>query len=135
MLKTICYTSKVKPNIDIMGLEALFNETQAKNNTNNITGVLVKRDSTFFQIIEGQPNLIDILFEKIKTDNRHSNILELVNNPITKLSFKDFNTNYTIIDDLDALYSLQDYLIHLENKDCESKAIFLQIIEDLLSSD
>jgi hypothetical protein len=72
MLKTICYKSQVKSTLKILEFEALFNETQYNNDTNNITGVLVKKENVFFQIIEGHSSVIDPLYQKIKKDSRHS---------------------------------------------------------------
>ncbi|WP_188462573.1 BLUF domain-containing protein [Bizionia arctica] len=134
MLKTICYKSKAKLNINIMGFEAIFNETQTKNDSKNITGVLVKRGQVFFQILEGESVIIDALYLKIKKDSRHTDIIELLNKSISQLSFKGFDTGYSVIEHMDALYGLQNYVINLEKKDTENSTLFLQIIEDLLTT-
>ncbi|GAL62346.1 MULTISPECIES: BLUF domain-containing protein [Algibacter] len=133
MLKTICYTSTVKPSLSLLEFEALFNETQTRNDRNNITGVLVKKDNLFFQIIEGHPEVIDSLFVQIKKDSRHSKISELLNASISELSFKAFDTGYTVIEDIDTLYGLQLYVAALEQNNIENSSLFLQIIEDLLT--
>lgn len=133
MLKTICYTSEVNSSIKLMELEALFNQTQSKNNSHNINGVLVKRNNLFFQVIEGNPIIIDTVYEQIKKDSRHSNIIEFLNKPITELSFKSFEIGYSIVKDMDTLYSLQSYVLELEKNNNKNSSLFLQIIEDLLS--
>ena len=133
MLKTICYTSTAKPSLSLLEFEALFCETQTKNNSNNVTGVLVKKDNLFFQIIEGHPEVIDTLFMQIKKDSRHSKISELLNVSISQLSFKAFDTGYTVIEDIDTLYGLQIYVTALEQNNIENSSLFLQIIEDLLT--
>jgi len=135
MLKTICYKSQVKSTLKILEFEALFNETQSNNDYNKITGVLVKREKAFFQIIEGTIPAIDTLFSKIKKDNRHTDIVEILNKPISKLSFKGFDTGYKVIEDIDALYGLQNYVTNLDENYFENKELFLKIIENLLSSD
>lgn len=43
----------------------------------NITGLLVYFEKMFFQIIEGEDNLVDELLKKISYDPRHSDILRL----------------------------------------------------------
>ncbi|MBU2939244.1 BLUF domain-containing protein [Lacinutrix sp. C3R15] len=133
MLKTISYKSKIKSTLKIMDFEILFNQTQTNNNSKNITGVLVKKKDTFFQILEGEAILLDMLFEKIKKDSRHSNIVELLNKPISALSFKGFDTGYAVIDHIDALYGLQTYVANLEHNEIENSSLFSQIIEELLS--
>ena len=126
MLKTICYKSQANANLNLLEFEALFNQTQLKNNSHNITGVLVKRDDVFFQILEGNPIIIDTVYEEIKKDRRHFNILELLNKSISQLSFKSFDIGYAVIKDTDTLYDLQQNNI-------ENSPLFLQIIEELLS--
>ena len=115
-----------------MEFEALFNGTQTRNDKNNITGVLVQKDKFFFQILEGKAEVVDSLFETIKQDSRHSNITELLNKTITHISFSAFNTGYSVIADIDSLYSLQNYVMDLNEKDIENSGHFLEIIEDLL---
>ena len=135
MLKSICYKSQVKYTLSILEFESLFNATQTNNDKSNITGVLVKSKDIFFQIIEGEVTTIDSLFDKIKKDNRHSDIIELLNKPISQLSFKAFDTGYTLIDDIDELYGLQIYITDLQNNHFENSTLFLKIIEDLLTTD
>ena len=135
MLKSICYKSQVKSTLSILEFESLFNATQTNNDKFNITGVLVKSKDIFFQIIEGEVTTIDSLFDKIKKDNRHSNIIELLNKPISQLSFNAFDTGYTLIDDIDELYGLQIYITDLQNNHFENSTLFLKIIEDLLTTD
>ena len=135
MLKSICYKSQVKSTLSILEFESLFNATQTNNDKSNITGVLVKSKDIFFQIIEGEVTTIDSLFDKIKKDNRHSNIIELLNKPISQLSFNAFDTGYTLIDDIDELYGLQIYITDLQNNHFENSTLFLKIIEDLLTTD
>jgi hypothetical protein len=133
MLKTICYKSQANANLNLLEFEALFNQTQLKNNSHNITGVLVKRDDVFFQILEGNPIIIDTVYEEIKKDHRHFNILELLNKSISQLSFKSFDIGYAVIKDTDTLYGLQKFVSDLQQNNIENSPLFLQIIEELLS--
>ncbi|MEL0643853.1 BLUF domain-containing protein [Olleya sp. Ti.3.14] len=133
MLKTICYKSQANANLKLLEFEALFNQTQLKNNSHNITGVLVKRDDVFFQILEGNPIIIDTVYEEIKKDRRHFNILELLNKSISQLSFKSFDIGYAVIKDTDTLYGLQKFVSDLQQNNIENSPLFLQIIEELLS--
>ncbi|MEM5538765.1 MULTISPECIES: BLUF domain-containing protein [unclassified Olleya] len=133
MLKTICYKSQANANLNLLEFEALFNQTQLKNNSHNITGVLVKRDDVFFQILEGNPIIIDTVYEEIKKDRRHFNILELLNKSISQLSFKSFDIGYAVIKDTDTLYGLQKFVSDLQQNNIENSPLFLQIIEELLS--
>ncbi len=75
-------------------------ESCRRNNTNkNITGILVHTDKFFIQYLEGKMEEIMPLYEKIKDDDRHSNILLLNKGTIEKRHFprwfmgcKDYDT-------------------------------------------
>jgi hypothetical protein len=133
MLKTICYTSDVNKTLNLLAFEALFNQTQLKNDSHNITGFLVKRNGMFFQVLEGNPIIIDTVYEDIKKDRRHSNITEFLNTSIPQLSFKTFDIGYSVIKDVDTLYSLQQFVANLNQQKHKNSPLFLEIIEGLLS--
>lgn len=134
MLKTISYTSKVKPGLSILSAEMLFKETVSNNVKHNITGVLVKNKDVFFQIIEGDSDLINQLFKKISNDSRHNNIIQLVNRSISSRSFSNFNAGYTVIEDSESIYELHDYLLKLNSIQAENSSLFLEIVEELLEA-
>ncbi|OIQ18185.1 BLUF domain-containing protein [Lacinutrix sp. MedPE-SW] len=132
MLKTICYKSQTNPVLTLIDFEALFNQTQQKNNNNNITGVLVNKNDIFFQILEGDSILLDAVYEKIKKDHRHSKITELLNKPIKQVCFKSFDIGYSVINDTETLYSLHRFVKTLQDNNIENSDFFFKIIESLL---
>ncbi len=77
MFLTICYLSSASDKLTIEDLESLMIEAKEFNNANNIRGVLIYSDQTFFQIIEGEYDKIKLLFEKILKDNRIGIMLSL----------------------------------------------------------
>ncbi|AXO81183.1 BLUF domain-containing protein [Olleya aquimaris] len=132
MLKTICYKSEANSRLELMDFEALFNQTQLKNDSHNITGVLVKKGDLFFQILEGNPIILDTVYEDIKKDHRHSKLTELLNKPIKQLNFKSFDIGYSVIKDTETLYSLQSFIKTLQDNNVENSDFFFKIIESLL---
>ncbi len=133
MLKTICYKSKINKTLQLLEFEALFNQTQLKNDSHNITGFLVIRNDEFFQVLEGNPTIIDTVYEDIKKDHRHTNITEFLNTSISQLSFKTFDIGYSVIKDADTLYSLQQFVSNLDQQKHGNRTLILEIIEALLS--
>ncbi|MCB4808096.1 BLUF domain-containing protein [Tamlana sp. 62-3] len=134
MLRTIAYKSKVKSGLSILSTEMVFKETLSNNFKHNITGVLVKNKDIFFQIIEGDSNLINQLFKKITNDSRHNNIIQLVNGSISSRSFSNFKAGYTVIEDSESIYELHDYLLKLNSLQAENSTLFLEIVEELLEA-
>ena len=67
-------------------------EVASKNNKlNSVTGLLLYKEETFMQLIEGPSEEVRSLFKKIETDHRHKNIVKIIEEPIAKRSFKNWS--------------------------------------------
>jgi len=53
---------------------ALLNSSWLKNKEKGLTGILLYEDFHFIQAIEGRPDVVDALFEKITLDKRHTEL-------------------------------------------------------------
>ncbi|WP_179336942.1 BLUF domain-containing protein [Winogradskyella ludwigii] len=133
MLKTICYKSKSNSGNTIIDIESLFYNTRQNNNKQEIKGILIYRDTTFFQILEGECTIVNTLYQSIKRDSRHGNIKELLNTEIDKYSFADFGLGYATISSLDALYGFQEYLN--KNDGSDNFKIIENLVQDLLNKE
>ena len=133
MLKTICYKSKSNPGNTIIDIESLFYQTRQHNNTQEVKGILIYRDATFFQILEGESTVVNTLYQSIKRDSRHGNIKELLNTKIDNYSFADFGLGYATISSLDALYGFQEYLN--KNDGSDNFKIIENLVQDLLNKE
>lgn len=65
-----------------------------RNKEQKITGLLLYKDESFIQLIEGPKKAIQDLFERIKVDPRHSNIVLLLEEKILKRAFPDWSMGY-----------------------------------------
>ncbi|MEM9681232.1 MAG: BLUF domain-containing protein [Bacteroidota bacterium] len=135
MLKIVCYKSKSDESLYISDLQNLFSSTKLTNDQRNIHGVLALHKGTFFQVIEGEEAVIDTLYEAIKKDTRHSEIIEVLNEPINAPLFKDFSTGYAIVNNMEALYTLQQYTNFLGIDSKSNTNIFFEMITNLISED
>ncbi len=75
IMKRITYISKLSAPLSINEVENLGDAFTKKNKENNITGVLIFIRGIFFQLIEGQEDKIDELYNKIKYDPRHTEVV------------------------------------------------------------
>jgi hypothetical protein len=71
-LKSLTYTSLAKLDLDSSDLEAIHRTARETNALEGITGLLIFNGTHFLQIIEGAPNAIDDLVERLRRDQRHS---------------------------------------------------------------
>lgn len=133
MLKTICYISNRRKNLSLIELEELYEQTTTNNNNLEITGALLLIKKQFIQVIEGESNAINTLFEKITNDERHQHIIVLNNSEIEKRFFKEFNSNYSIIDNIEKLTVFKNYIdkILKKTQDKSLKAL-VSILDDII---
>jgi len=76
-MKRITYISKLTYPLSNKEIETIGKVSSQNNMQINITGTLVFFEKMFFQIIEGEDKAVDRLFEKIRNDPRHHDILRL----------------------------------------------------------
>ncbi|MFD2916073.1 BLUF domain-containing protein [Psychroserpens luteus] len=88
------YHSQSKSKLEIKDLERILEESTVRNKERNITGCLIYHNNSFVQILEGKKKDILDVYEKIKTDERHHNVILLYKNPIDKRCFTDWNMAY-----------------------------------------
>ena len=75
MLRSILYFSNSTPNyLSKASLVELVHQSQNWNDSVGITGALVTTERNFVQFIEGPTAAIGDLFDKIRTDRRHTRI-------------------------------------------------------------
>ena len=75
-LKHVIYASKPTFFSDTI-LKKILRSSRKNNVAWGVSGNLICRSDLFFQILEGPPEAIDNLYEKILTDNRHLEIQKL----------------------------------------------------------
>ncbi|MCK8523309.1 BLUF domain-containing protein [Aquimarina sp. D1M17] len=74
MSKLACclYISIENQVFDEQKISELIKKARLQNQKNNITGFLYYRQNHFFQYIEGDPNDLDNLLQKLQDDSRHT---------------------------------------------------------------
>ena len=72
----------------------LLEEAKNFNRANDITGCLLYYEHEFVQYLEGDEQIVKALFEKIKIDNRHKNVLSLFSGHIYNREFEDWSMAY-----------------------------------------
>jgi hypothetical protein len=97
-LHSLVYASLAKENFTDEKLEQLLQFARAKNEKQDITGMLLYRDGIFVQALEGEEKDIDTLFEKIKRDTRHKEIVLVTKQPIKQRSFPDWTMGFKVMD-------------------------------------
>ncbi len=73
-LRRLIYTSQATEPFNKRKLLDLLHESRAYNSIDNITGVLMHKEGFFLQVIEGESEAVQNLFNRIIKDKRHKEI-------------------------------------------------------------
>ena len=76
-LVSLSYVSDATEEFGILALMQLVDKASRRNKSLNITGVLSFDNGLFGQILEGKPKDVELLWEVIQRDPRHSNVVSL----------------------------------------------------------
>jgi len=89
------FSSKVLSETELNGFLATI---RRKNQVQNITGLLLYSDEAFIQVIEGEKDIIHHIFKLISQDSRHSNMVKLIEEPISKRAFPSWSMGFRKLD-------------------------------------
>jgi hypothetical protein len=90
-LKSLTYTSLAGLDLEAGDLEAIHRTAREVNALEGITGLLIFNGTHFLQIIEGAPDAIKDLLERLRRDPRHSGIEVRDERLIEERSFPDWS--------------------------------------------
>lgn len=114
----ICYLSESTRYIDQAEIENLLAKARKFNQANQISGMLLYTSGHFLQVLEGSLNTLDLLYEKICLDERHHEILKILEAPIERRYFEDWDMAYHGIEefDLNIRDDIENFMV-TQNKD------------------
>jgi hypothetical protein len=98
-LERIVYASTASPGLKEADLQRILNVSQSNNHERFITGYLVARNGHFMQLIEGPPDEISVLYERIRRDPRHAGVVTLLREAVNTRAFPDWSMNYFRVDE------------------------------------
>ena len=95
------YVSTQTRRMSAADLIQLLNFARDENRERGITGLLLHRQESFFQVIEGDKDAILALFEQIKSDSRHQRVEVLFQGPIDEREYADWEMGFLDLDGID----------------------------------
>jgi len=112
MLSQLVYVSNRKQICTEKEIDKILDSCKKNNPPLDITGVLLYSEAKFIQLVEGEAKVIMGLYDRIKTDQRHSSPILISYGPIKEKSFPswhmgiknisknevDFKTDITSVD-------------------------------------
>lgn len=90
----VIYTSAATRELKREELSDLLRQSRLHNLQAGITGILLHSQGSFFQVLEGEQNLVDDLVARIARDPRHANLTIIIREPISRRSFADWTMGF-----------------------------------------
>ncbi len=88
----------------------LLKESRLNNEKIGITGMLLYKDGSFMQYIEGEKDTVINLYKKIVKDTRHTDPIRLLENDIEERNFSDWSMGFMNMDKAENLPKYKDYI-------------------------
>ncbi len=115
-LYTLGYASTQTAPLGTAGLIELLNEARDFNQKHEITGLLLHRDDSFLQVIEGRKQDVLSLYELIQKDPRHERVETLFQDYISEREFADWQMGFIELGGVDVslLPGFSNFLVENE---------------------
>lgn len=93
-------------------LVQLLETARAYNEARGISGVLLHRDASFFQILEGEETRVREIYRRVAADPRHERLEILFEEPLEEREFADWRMGFLELDGVDVtqLEGVSDFL-------------------------
>lgn len=140
-MHSIIYRSLAKPNFGKADIYQMLSASRSNNEELGITGCLLYHNNHFLQLLEGEQNQVTSLYQKILSDNRHSNI-EIINEikierPVFidwSMAFHDFGLNGSSANQKSRKIDLIFEKSNVFNKPSKMGLDFFKSVNEILSS-
>ena len=113
MLSHVVYVSTASEPMDDEDLAELLAQSRERNARNDITGMLLYKDSRFIQSLEGHEEHVQKIFDSIRRDDRHYDVQLLWLRYAQFREFPDWTMGFQNVDKL-KLESLPGYTPFLD---------------------
>lgn len=94
MLHHIIYLSRATVGFNDQQLQQLLAKSSAHNLTLGITGMLLYGQEQFLQVLEGEPERVRTLYERIRQDPRHRDVTTFADKEIAHRAFAGWAMAY-----------------------------------------
>lgn len=111
------YVSTETGDIGTQGMIELMTEARRVNTQHNITGLLLHREKSFYQVLEGTEAEVRRTFASIEKDERHTAVDVLFDGEIEEREFADWQMGFLNLDgvELETLLGYSDFLSRDDN--------------------
>lgn len=96
------YASRATASHSAADIQHLLERARHNNVERGITGMLLFIEGSFFQVLEGDAEIVDKIYETIVRDARHDRVTQIIREPISKRSFGEWSMGFAAVGRMDA---------------------------------
>ncbi|MGI3779256.1 MAG: BLUF domain-containing protein [Janthinobacterium lividum] len=136
MSYSLAYESQASIPLTSPDLLDLLRRSRAKNARLGVTGILLYRQGTFLQVLEGPRAQVDELYDTIARDARHHEVSTVLAEDRSGRRFPDWTMGFADVDgDLGDVDGFNDVLSSLRGPAGEESEKFLELLALFASED
>jgi hypothetical protein len=98
-LINLVYVSIATDTLNMDDLRDILAVSRRNNAELDITGMLLYREGFFIQVLEGEEKPVIALYEKIKGDKRHGNVMLVSQKPVSYRTFEQWSMGFNLFDE------------------------------------
>lgn len=106
MVFQLIYTCALNNDVSCKDLAEIAKTSAVQNEARGITGMLICKDGSVLQILEGEEDVVEKLYEQIKRDSRVKNLIVLIRRMAETREFPDWSMGYRSANIDDAAFNL-----------------------------
>lgn len=107
-MEYLVFISTAKKLMSDAELLDLLQSARSKNSENNITGMLLYGEGTFMQVLEGEKEDLQRVYNAIQADFRHRNIIVMISGILNERIFPKWSMSFASVNS-DVLQMIEGY--------------------------
>jgi len=136
LIYQIVYSSLASEKMPKSKLYQILRHARLENGKRNVTGILVFADNMFFQVLEGEEDVVRSLMQKITPDKRHRDVKIIFEGLLAAPAFPSWEMAYVSTNakemaawaGLRSTTTLDDTLAHLRSTPSHIPDVLLKLI-------
>lgn len=96
MMIRLVYSSSARAGLAEQDLEQILQSARTRNAAHNISGMLLYAEGVFLQLLEGYAPDVRKVYARIMRDQRHHNLVKLIEEPIVERDFPVWTMGYSV---------------------------------------
>ncbi|WP_407333491.1 BLUF domain-containing protein [Enterovibrio sp. 27052020O] len=97
----LIYASAATVDFTESKLMQLLGKARSNNEKENVSGLLLYAKGNFFQILEGQEEVVEKLYHRIEQDDRHHRVVVIDRSEITQRIFPNWSMGFKNLEHFD----------------------------------